>query len=448
VKVNVMGDLDWLHLTRTHRLVLGWLVLLLATVGHQGVCRAVGWDLGTGTAAPMRFTGRASGGTLCFHSISEAGNHVVRVETAPGEHARSVAARLASAIDSSPIGLITLAAFVEEPADMSYVQVDETTLRVTGISGRYATGGTETGLGIPVRPSSVCGQWDTDGSALSVHWLNNGAYDKIRVAAYSPKHGCTSRPVDAAASRYVFSDLGGPQETGLVQVIVTGYRQGVPSNAARAWIGRCAVLDVPAVPFSQEVAVNWHRWGQADVVAAAEYGSVISRQPFEGDAPEANGDVSLRRRGQLVRWMSPETPGGLMRYFPGLLRGRTYRVSVRVSTLDIAADPSASWSLKVYTGQTRLPEGSLAVHEGPSQVAQLLRDNERTVLMGTLDQSRVTGDDWVTVSTSAAQPDGGPHDIVLSDPEDVLFVCLRFQGTMPSGAAFDLVRVEDVTSSP
>jgi len=148
---------------------------------------------------------------------------------------------------------------------------------------------------------------------------------------------------------------------------------------------------------------------------------------------------------------SSDISAGVFRHFLGLTPGHTYRLFIRVNTLDAAVSgpqpqepANTSWKYSVhatpnknpsidgltpeqFSGKAALPDGSEGIHAG--ELAAFTPD-------------KTTNGEWVKVQTGL---EGGLPDITVPDGFDSITVWLRLTGLCPNGVGMDWIRLEDLT---
>jgi hypothetical protein len=150
---------------------------------------------------------------------------------------------------------------------------------------------------------------------------------------------------------------------------------------------------------------------------------------------------------QIVKTAKVGIQGGVWRRFLGLNPGHTYKVEVRLNTLQMG-DCTNEWAYSFHAaydhaggqglttnqlaGVAALPDGS----KGPAA--------GRVALYG---PGVTTKGKWEKRSTDKAGPGLEIKDITLPDNVTSITVWLRHSGADSTGVGMDWIRLEDVTSS-
>jgi hypothetical protein len=190
------------------------------------------------------FSENASGGTLLFVRPDSRIPRFVSIETQPNESPSSVVDRLTGAILHSDVFFDVVDYMTEEELELEKQRyVNENTLRLPyGI--RYYFAGTETGLGIPRSVTSVNCSFDSSHDLIDVFWKNPSLEEYDRIKLYfrwtnlergRPELHVRQDQVGGTVSnfslrRVLFSDLP-PINIDDLDVLVVGYKNGIPSNA-------------------------------------------------------------------------------------------------------------------------------------------------------------------------------------------------------------------------
>lgn len=425
-----------------------------AFVGVSGIL----WAAPCVIAQPMEarqtcsipFTGSASGGRLVLSDNVNRNCRFVVVDTEPAESAESVAVELAQAIkDQNPFKWLFSGAGSPDPElSRAYIAVSASTGRLNGLMGacsEYMTGGTEVGLGISAAPISLTCNYDPALKRLRLQWANpsSAAYESIRVVSNYHNYDWRGEDLLAGARESYEFDMGTPlrSEHGAMNdfdVWVIGVSHDIPSNAAAIHIRGQVQEELFGIPFARGVAPNWTSWS-ADKRTAV--------------ACEMGERAGLANRPGVRRYNAVTTPdekpfyqvltstgeagaqGGIRRDFLGLSPGHTYRVTVRLSTLELGL-PDGSWSYSLHAvpyraettritgeqmaGRSPLPDGSRGESAG---------------LVAKFDGQR----------TTAGKYEECAREIALTEGTDSIAVWLRFNGDRAGNkVAMDYARLEDL----
>ena len=185
--------------------------------------------------------------------------------------------------------------------------------------------------------------------------------------------------------------------------------------------------------FRAGVAANWTAWGTA--------------APREATRPVSARSPVQKTRYQVIGGSGPAFDGGVYREFLGLEPGRTYKVSVRVNTLEMDR-AKGEWSYAVYAapngpGGAPLTEDQLA---GRAPLPSGVRADEGARIVEYGPKAH-TDAEWVKVSTDAAGlPGKTVGNITLPSGVTALTVWLRHkaQGVESTGVAMDWIALEEL----
>lgn len=198
------------------------------------------------------FVENASGGTLLFVRPDSRKPLFVSIETEPNEPPSSVVDRLAGAILHSDVFLDIAEYITEEELEREKKRyVRGNTLRLL-IGIRFYLTGSETGLGIPKPVTSVNCSFDSSHDLINVFWNNPSpeAYDRIKLyfrwtnlKRGRPELHVRQDQVEGTVSdfslrRVLFSDLP-PINIDDLDVLIVGYKNGIPSNATGIHFCNC-----------------------------------------------------------------------------------------------------------------------------------------------------------------------------------------------------------------
>jgi hypothetical protein len=422
------------------------LTTVTPAVGEEGV--------NTAETSPITFSGQGVGGVLTLANPINRDARYIAILTTVGESAESVAQRLADAITSSD-PFRWWGPTVHTVADKRVNVLGSTILDLPGPNdgGWWVLGGTETGLGIPLPPTSLSAIYDPQRDKVLVSWVNPlGGYDSIALMI----NGNSSGPYPGESTHctlpmIVDSHLGRDS----MDLLMVGNRKHVPSNAGAITVDRLSQEEMINIPFTRNIAPNWSAWSDQDRVEAIQASTAISfEQGDRGDVvPEGQrkypypGDPGEKRFFQMIKIHKPGFNGGIWRKFLGLMPGHTYRIHARVNSF--AMDSSESdWSFSIhaayndasgkdltaeqFSGVTPLPNGNV----GP-QAGRIVGFG-----LGTNTQG-----EWKQYSTADAAPGKEITDIGLPEGVNTITVWIRCNGSTPDGVGFDWIKLEDITRS-
>jgi hypothetical protein len=328
--------------------------------------------------------------------------------------------------------------------------------------GCYALAGTETGLGIPPPVTSVSVSYDVPNDKLVVQWDKPKAYEYDSIAL-SANELPLARALEGGATRWVLEHASTldpllfPVKD--FDVVVVGYKGNTPSAAAGGRLTPCRQEEVENLPFRNGVAPNWIPWCESGDPSAATYAEGIKRF-YEAAKPESLDSKQLamkqgtsfpfvdpqdKPRFQILRARSNGAYGGVWRRFLGLTPGHTYRVRMRVNTLDMRAS-DATWNYTIHaiasSASAPIPAPAAMACRSPLP-SGLDADPARIAAFGAGYGDTANG--WVEIATdSNAAGKSVSGNIVLPNDADTIVVWTRHAGENTTGVAFDWIAVEDV----
>jgi hypothetical protein len=384
---------------------------------------------GTMSTTVITLKGTAKGGVVSLMEILPIQAGFVSVVTTQGESAEVVLSRLADEVCRSDIfnwgrPLQPRPAFLKASGNTL-------TLPLTGLP--YGFTGTDKGFAIPKPVLSVSGSYDPEKHQVRMLWINPAeTYDVIRVGALPPFPGSTTNCVFECQ----------PGRKGWVTVgIVMGKRGDNFSPPASIVVTTNGQEEMDTFPFYMGIAPNWSSWSESP-----NAGAVKCEQGIKPDVDmRVRGDPWDKPLYQVIRTTQSGVSGGVWRRFLGLKPGHTYKVQVRLNTLQMDACTNA-WSFSFHAacdnpdgrgltvaqmaGTAPLPDGS----RGPAAATVALYGPGVT-----------TKGKWVKRSTDKPLPGSEIKNITLPAGVASITVWLRLSGANSTGAGMDWIRVEDVT---
>ena len=352
------------------------------------------------------------------------------LETAKDEPAESVAERLAQLAQQ------TSALWLSAPW-ATVATASEGTLRLP--LGSYFFAGTECGLGIPPAPTCLTCNYNASSQTLVLRWRNPpAAYDSIRFIRnwhnYDHRGGAT---VLGTSETYTLDLRKSPQDmVNDLDVWLVGVRNGVPSNAAAMHVNNNVQEELFGIPFTNGTAPNWTSWSlDGPGATKAEMATRANLVPEKGRLYNPVNSAQNKPYQQVIRIASEGSGvGGVARTFLGLTPGHTYKVTVRLSTMQMHREKT-DWSYSFHgishagamkgltprqmAGMDALPDGS----KGLPAAQAVQYDATRTT-------SRYT--EAVT-------------QMVLPEGNDSITIWLRFTSKKEGDAvAMDNIKLEDL----
>ncbi|HPY30001.1 MAG TPA: hypothetical protein PLT00_08080 [Verrucomicrobiota bacterium] len=393
---------------------------------------AFSFEIQGGTMPKMEITlnGIANGGTVSLMEIVPIYAGFVSIVTTQGESAEVVLNRLADEVCGSD--LFNWGRPLKPRPQ--FVKVTGNTLTLPSVGFRYCFSGTDKGFAIPKPMLSVSGTYDAEKQQVSLYWIIPGEqYDTIISGPEALSPHATNCVYEVKPSeRRIFSAPW-----------VIGKRGEAYSPPAGVAISTNAQEELDTFPFYMGIAPNWSSWSEGTNAAAFNC--------EQGIKP----DVDMRVRGdswdkpfyQILKTTKAGVQGGVWRRFLGLKPGHTYKVEVRLNTLQMDACTN-EWAFSFHAaydypsgqglttnqlaGVAALPDGS----KGPAA--------GRVVLYG---PGVTTKGQWEKRSTDKAGPGLEIKNITLPEKVTSITVWLRHSGANSTGVGMDWIRLEDVTGS-
>lgn len=414
--------------------VLGSLVLLAASHAQK-----------TALVQHIRFRGHGVGGSLTLAPVgvsiprSQAFKFIT-IETAAGESPDSIAAKLSAA---------------SERTDGFRFLRSESFGDIHG-NDFYLVAGTEIGFGIPEAPMFLSMNFNPETRKTSLHWQNPVAgYDDLRIA----------RVIEVNPAETEWTDeFGVCRNRGIIQGFRSGiaYQDATPSNIGAIQtdeVNPCIQMEAGDPPFTANIACNWVRWEKVGGIGEINYTEGQRESSFDDQLAHR---AQRKANFQILLGHGDNVTGGTYRKFLGLAPGHTYRVSIRLNTLNM--NPSGNWSYSAH-----------ATHNGtagtltPRQMAGLdpLPDGSLGGAAGRLVRYHSAGRPDVPPGPPSGLPPGPPAgvkpnwtkgawiesatggelpDITIPPGCDSLTVWLRLSGSGDiSGVGMDWLALEDLT---
>jgi hypothetical protein len=378
-------------------------------------------------AETVTLNGTAEGGVVSLMEVLTIQAGFVSVVTTQGESAEMVLNRLADEVCRSD-QFNWRRPLQPRPA---FLKASGNTLTLPSVGLRYCFSGTDMGFAIPKPVLSVSGCYDTEKNQVSLSWINpSEAYDVIRVGSLTfPPH----------TTNCVYACQPGKRKW-MSLALVMGMRGESLSPPASVDISTNSQEELDTFPFYMGIAPNWSSWSDstnADAVKCEQ-----ATKP----------DVDMRVRGdpwdkplyQVIRTTQAGVRGGVWRRFLGLKPGHTYKVEVRLNTLQMDASTNA-WAFSFHAaydnpdgtglttaqmaGTAALPYGA----QGPTAGAVAL-----------FGPGATTFGIWVKRASDEPGPGLEGKNITLPENVTSFTVWLRHSGVDSTGVGMDWIKVEDV----
>ena len=381
----------------------------------------------TVSTTAITLNGTAQGGVLSLSEILSIDAGFVSVTTTQGESAEVVLNRLADEVcRSSSFNWHTPL----QPRP-SYVKVTGNTLTLPLTGLQYCYSGTDKGF-VSLKPVlSVSGSYDAEKHQVSLSWINPpGQYDAIDVGGQTFPPNTTNCTYACDPSKTEHISFG----------LVRGKRGDVFSPPASIIINANSQEELDTFPFCMGLAPNWSGWSDSTNADA-----IKCEQGIKPDVDMAvRGDPWDKPLFQIIQTTQSGVQGGVWRRFLGLKPGHTYKVEVRLNTLQMDLCTN-SWSLSFHAAYDNPGGSGLTVDQfaGIAPLPDGSKGSEagRIALYGL---GETTKGKWVKRSTDKLGSGLEIKNITL--PKDVtsITVWLRHSGADSTGVGMDWVKLEDV----
>ncbi len=411
----------------------------------------------------VKLDGIAKGGELVLLEMINPNPRYIRVETHAGESAESVIARMAAAVNE-------LSPFHPDHARMHYVDEHgqeragvppihpegKLLTAFGGFPGNYIFAGTETGLGIPPAPTSLSAVYDPESQNVSLRWENpDEPYDAVKANFANEQPGTSTSvtgrwgpPRKQQLPPNIIDRDQFRSNNGLRRITVIACRNGVLSNAAVITLNYDDNYqeELDTQPFTGGICPNWKRWSRdpESVSVLLEQGTKGEWKQFE-QKPKAPLKPDDKPFYQLIKTRSSNVIGGVCRKFLGLTPGHTYRLWVRMNTLDmdqvhdnwyfsfhaVPNGKDVTLTAEQMAGTAPLPDGS-----GGTPAA----------LVASFGPGSTTQGKFVERSTDKPGPESQVLDIPMPAGAEVITVWFRYSGAPSTGVGFDWIKLKDITT--
>ena len=397
----------------------------------------------------IAFKGAANGGEMILAEALNRNMRTATICTNAGESAETVANRLAEYINkNNPFEW-----YIPKRYEGKLVTSEKGTLKgLPGMQLEYILAGTETGLGIPLPPYSLTCTVDTKGNLLLLSWENPpGVYDRIAIVYNWTNFDHTGSDVIEGNATSFARDLR-PLDISDLDVWIMGLRNGILSNAGAIHVsGNGRVQEeLFGIPFTNGIAPNWTTW-----VTAGDKNAVRFEKRVRDQFVHAKGRTSNRITHpatkpffQVIKVASPTAVAGVKRKFLGLTPGHTYRISARLSTLELDS-AKENWSFSLHAAYNAPGGADLAV-EQLGGLAELPDGNKGGAAgrIALYEPGLTTNGTWEERSTGKEWRGLVAPDITLPRGVDTMTVWVRHRGVDSTGVGIDWVKIEDLSVLP
>ena len=386
---------------------------------------------GTVSTIDITLNGTAQGGVLSLSEILPIGAGFASVVTTQGESAEAVLNRLADEVCRSSSFNWHRPLLPRPP----YVKVTGNTLTLPFVGRKYAFSGTDKGFVILKPMLSVSGSYDAEKHQVSLSWINPPEqYDAIDV-------GGQTFPPHTTNCEYA---CGPSERKHMSFALVTGKRGDIFSPPASITINTNSQEELDTFPFYMGLAPNWSYWSDSTNADA-----VKCEQGIKPDVDLAvRGDPWDKPLYQVIKTTQKGAQGGVWRRFLGLKPGHTYKVEVRMNTLQMDACTNV-WAFSFHAAYDNPDGRGLTVAQIAGQAA--LPDGSKGAAAGCValyGPGVTTKGEWKKRSTDKSGPGLETKNITLPKNVTSVTVWLRHSGGNSTGVGMDWIKLTDVTSNP
>jgi hypothetical protein len=435
------------HILRTNRKIctLNWTMLILvyllcrATANGQPHTDHTKVTTHRMITTSITFRGVANGGELILAEALNRNMRIATIQTQAGETAEVVANRLAEYINrNNPFEWHIPARYEGKP-----IKSEGGTLKgLPGGRTKYILAGTETGLGIPLPPCSLSCTLFAKDKRLLLSWENPlGAYDEIAIVYNWTNfdHRGGDR-VEGDSSSFIVDLNQRTLDTSDLDVWVIGLRNGLPSNAGAIRLDGNSQEELFGIPFTSRVAPNWKAWSLDTAPNIEQFScsikdnlTAVREMGKRYNSIKTNDSKPFR---QVLK--SPAQGGtlGIWRKFLGLSPGHTYKLSARLSTLDMSGNDT-EWEFSMHAMPDKPDKKELTANQMSG--LEVLPNGETGPQAGRITEfgpGKLTAKNEYVIHSA---------DITLPEDSNSITVWLRHTGKGTSGVGFDWIKLEDLS---
>jgi hypothetical protein len=316
-----------------------------------------------------------------------------------------------------------------------FVKVAGNTLTLPSVGFRYSFSGTDKGF-VSLKPVlSVSGSYDTEKHEVTLSWINPPEqYDAIVAGGNTFPPNTTNCVYACDPSKRDHMSSG----------LVVGKRGDALSPPASIVINTDSQEELDTYPFYMGLAPNWSCWSDGPKADACK-----CEQGIKADVEmNVRGDPPDKPLYQIIRTTRSGVQGGVWRRFLGLKPGHTYKVEVRLNTLQMDACTNV-WAFSFHAAHDN-PDGTgLSVAQMAGRAA--LPNGTMEAKAGRVahyEPGVTTKGKWVNRSTNRPGPGLEVNNITLPPGVTSITVWIRHSGENSSGVGMDWISVEDVTPKP
>ncbi|MBX3180425.1 MAG: hypothetical protein KF886_24005 [Candidatus Hydrogenedentes bacterium] len=402
-------------------------------------------------SAEFNFTGAASGGTLeIVHKRHEA-HASIKVVTKPGDSHDLIRAAIREGLLAFPVE--DFFASVATRLDPDYRQKWSRIpgLYLAGSRGEVVIGGTETGLGLLPPVGSVSAGYDAKQHRHTFRWHEKHRYTSVYACGLGGGGVPVSGTRDIKDPRPFHSVPAGRLGSNIYRyAYIVGFKDGLPTNASYIYTCETDQIEYFYHPFTNGIASNWTGWNSQDsplVFREQIYPDMESVTETQAGMMGHTREL-VSRCAQSILSESPNSHGGMYRFFIAQTPGRIFRPALRCHIMEEAQEFEGEWAFEIMTGVVdpeRAYEMDNATRIVTADAWAELEANGEQISKWRFDQTMEHTDDWIMNQTGGQESEIPQKDIVLGESKTAVFFCVRLTGHKPNGIAMDGVRLVDVT---
>jgi len=388
----------------------------------------------------FNFKGTASGGTLIIGDTLSRNARFASVETYQGESADSVINKLAEEIvyNSHLFGMSDNVDREEQVQQMT----SGGKLRIVGCPTSYFITGTETGLGIPKSPKFLSCRYDKENKKLYVKWINPSEdYDNVfLILNWNTYDSGWKDWLPGNAEEYVVDRNVKPYDIDDLDIWVIGYKDGLPSGPTTITLSDngTSQQELCGIPFDG-IMPNWEAWSLdtapniENIECNIDYNLTNPTKKGKRYNPIKTNDAKPFR--QVLKTGTQGGTLGIWRKFLGLIPGHTYKLSARLSTLEMSPNDT-EWGFSIHAvadkpGKKELTSNQMAGLE----VLPNGKTGPQAGRIAEFGPGKLTAKNEYVIRSA---------DITLPADSDSITVWLRHTGKGTSGVGFDWIKLEDL----
>jgi hypothetical protein len=216
---------------------------------------------------------------------------------------------------------------------------------------------------------------------------------------------------------------------------IFGTKDGIPSNAAGIHVRNNIQEELYGIPFAEGTAPNWTAF-IADDRKTPDVAMGVRKELTSSESNPYYNPIDSRDSKpfyQIIR-ADPSGASGVMREFLGLSPGHTYRLSIRINTLE-TKDKVGDWSYSFHAAPTA---SGMKLNHRQLAGLEALTDGRKGP-----DVARLV--EYGPQKTTRRKYQEFGADLTLPPEKDAITVWLRLIGDNPQVAvAMDYVSLEDL----